>query len=158
MKENNQTQIIKILSEKGLTLSTAESCTGGLLVAHLIDVPGASNVIKESYVTYSIDAKNRILGVDLTLINQYGVASYEVSEAMASGLQKRSGANICIATTGEAGSSLTEKQTAFCYYTIIVNNQSYSFITEVETTRNVARNAFCEAIYEKLLEILKRED
>ena len=155
MNELLQTTIINTLREKKWTIATAESCTGGLLIAHLIDVPGASEVINESYLTYSIEAKNKILGVNKELINEFGVASSEVSLAMAEGLLKVTGANICIATTGEAGSSLTKKTQAFCYYTIIINGEYYSYVTETEATRNEARSAFCEAIYTKLIELLK---
>lgn len=156
MNELLQTTIINTLREKKWNIASAESCTGGLLIAHLIDVPGASEVINESYITYSIDAKNKILGIDAGLINKFGVASTEVSLAMAEGLLGVTGANICIATTGEAGSSLTKKANAFCYYTIIINGEYYSYVTEVEATRNEARSAFCEAIYTKLIELIKK--
>ncbi len=156
MNELVKTEIINILKAKKWTIACAESCTGGLLIAHLIDVPGASEVINESYVTYSVEAKNKILGVDKALVEEYGVASSEVSLAMAKGLYDKSAANICIATTGEAGSSLTKKEKAFCYYTIIINEEYYSFITDAEATRNEARAAFCEAIYQQLLELLDK--
>ncbi len=155
MNELVQSEIINILKAKKWTIACAESCTGGLLIAHLIDAPGASEVINESYVTYSIDAKSRLLGVDTALVEEYGVASTEVSLAMAKGLFGKCGASVCIATTGEAGSSLTNKAQAFCYYTIIINEEYYSFITESVATRNEARAAFCEAIYQQLLELLK---
>ena len=158
MMENVQTKIMKFLLDKKWKLATAESCTGGLLVSSLIDVPGASNVISESFVTYSIDAKCALLDVDPKTIEEFGVASMEVSLAMATGLANKSGADVCIATTGEAGSSLIEKSLAFCYYTIIVGEESYSFITETKATRNDARSAFVETICEKLLAILKREE
>ena len=157
MMENVQTQIINYLKEENYTLATAESCTGGLLVARLIDVPGASYVINESYVTYSIDAKCQILGVDKAIIDKFGVASLETSLAMAKGLKNLTGADVCISTTGLAGGSITEKAPAICYYTIMIGEKTYSYITEIEATRNEARNSFCDTIYQTLLAIIKRE-
>ena len=98
---NNLEFIKEILSRKGLKLSVAESCTGGLISSKLTDIDGASNFIEINFVTYSEFAKMRFLHVPINLINEYGVVSKEVSEAMAKGLLLYSG--ISISTTGYAG-------------------------------------------------------
>ena len=95
--------VVRILREKGLTISAAESCTGGLFASAITDVPGASEVLYASYVTYSAQSKIDELGVSAGTIEKYGVVSRETAEAMAMGARKRSGADIAVSVTGFAG-------------------------------------------------------
>ncbi|MCL2604183.1 MAG: competence/damage-inducible protein A [Defluviitaleaceae bacterium] len=85
------------------TLAVAESCTGGLVTAALVALPGASAVLREGLVTYGNDAKITRLGVDVALIAEHGAVSAEVAVAMAEGVAKTSGADIGLSTTGIAG-------------------------------------------------------
>lgn len=87
----------------GLTLVTAESCTGGLIAACLTDIAGASDVFDSAYVTYSNTAKTRMLGVPAEVIGAHGAVSREVALAMAAGALARAGAGIAVAVTGIAG-------------------------------------------------------
>jgi PncC family amidohydrolase len=91
------------LKRRGLTLATAESCTGGLLSSRITDVPGASEVFHEGFVTYSNSAKAQILGVPADLIESHGAVSAEVARSMAEGAQKRAKADFALALTGIAG-------------------------------------------------------
>ncbi len=95
--------IVEILIKKKLTISTAESCTGGLLANKITDVAGASNIFKRGFITYSDDAKINILGVSKELIEKYTAVSVEVAKAMAMGALRISKANIAVSTTGFAG-------------------------------------------------------
>ncbi len=95
--------IVKELKRLGLTLASAESCTGGLFSASITDVPGASDVFKYGYVTYSEEAKISALGVSEETIDKYSVVSSQVAEEMAEKLKKISGADIAISITGYAG-------------------------------------------------------
>ena len=95
--------IVVELKRHGLTLATAESCTGGLLASRITDVPGASEVFSEGFVTYSNSAKTHILGVPAELIESHGAVSPEVARAMAEGAQKRAQANFALSLTGIAG-------------------------------------------------------
>ena len=104
--------VVRILKEKHLTISAAESCTGGLFAASITDVPGASEVIRESYVTYSSEAKKSVLGVPSETIDTYGVVSPETAEAMAEGLSRISGSDVCISVTGYAGPDADEGHSA----------------------------------------------
>ncbi len=96
-------KIVDLLKEKEFKICTAESITGGKLVSSLIEIPGASNIIEEGYIVYSNKAKTKVLNVDFNLITGFGVVSEEVALAMARGALKRSGADVVISTTGEAG-------------------------------------------------------
>lgn len=93
----------KLLISKELTISTAESCTGGLLAGRLINYPGISSVFMDGVVSYSNDAKIKRLGVRSSTLEQYGAVSKEVAAEMAQGIAKTSGSKIGISTTGIAG-------------------------------------------------------
>jgi nicotinamide-nucleotide amidase len=93
----------RLLIERGVTLATAESCTGGLLAARLTAVPGISAVYQGGWVTYANEAKRRELGVDEELLGRHGAVSEAVARAMAAGAQRESGARAALAITGVAG-------------------------------------------------------
>jgi nicotinamide-nucleotide amidase len=87
----------------GLTIATAESCTGGLLAGLLTETPGSSDVFERGWVTYSNAAKIAEIGVPSDLIARHGAVSVEVAVAMASGARARSTAAVALAITGVAG-------------------------------------------------------
>lgn len=95
--------VIGLLKEKGLTLSTAESCTGGTVASRLTSVPGASEVYMGSVVSYSNDVKSRVLGVNEDVLVRNGAVSQPVVEAMALGVTGVCGTDCAIATSGIAG-------------------------------------------------------
>lgn len=95
--------VVRILKEKGLKITSAESCTGGSFAAAITDVAGASEVLASAYVTYSNESKVREVDVPADLIERYGVVSSQVAEAMAKGAKARSGADIAVSITGYAG-------------------------------------------------------
>lgn len=87
----------------GLQIVTAESCTGGMIIARLTDVPGSSDVVDRGFVTYSNAAKQAMLGVRAETLDQFGAVSEQVAREMAEGARARSGAGLAIAVTGIAG-------------------------------------------------------
>ena len=91
------------LTARGLTVSTAESCTGGLVAARLVNYPGISSALHEAHVTYANEAKIRYCGVKKETLERFGAVSEETAREMAQGLRERSGADIAVATTGIAG-------------------------------------------------------
>ncbi len=95
--------ILELLLERGETVATAESCTGGLIASTLTDVPGSSAVFQRGYVTYSNEAKIAILGVSEVLLAQHGAVSIEAVEAMARGCLEAGAADHAIAVSGIAG-------------------------------------------------------
>ena len=96
-------KILQKLREKNLKISTAESCTGGLVSALFTSVPGSSDVFERGFVTYSNEAKIEMLGVNAEVIKNFGAVSAEVAKEMAAGALKNSKADIAIAITGIAG-------------------------------------------------------
>ncbi len=101
--ETMEGNLVKLLQEKKLTISFAESCTCGLLASKIGSVPGASEVLKESYITYSNESKNKILGVKKETIDNYTEYSEKTAVEMAEGLYKISGSDVCVSVTGIAG-------------------------------------------------------
>ncbi|MFM7896422.1 MAG: CinA family nicotinamide mononucleotide deamidase-related protein [Flavobacterium sp.] len=93
----------RLLAEKKLTISTAESCTGGKIAATLSAVPGASNYFKGSVVSYATQVKIDVLEIDENLIAKHGVVSAEVASEMVKSVQKMMNSDYAIATTGNAG-------------------------------------------------------
>lgn len=96
-------QVLDACKAKGLMVATAESCTGGLVAAMLVDIPGSSAVLERGFTTYSNAAKADMLGVPTDLIDHYGAVSEPVAIAMATGALARSNAEITVAITGVAG-------------------------------------------------------
>lgn len=95
--------VAQALHEGSVTVSVAESCTGGMIASRLVNVPGISEAFLEGHVTYANEAKVRVLGVSHRTLETYGAVSEETAREMAEGLRERSGADICVATTGVAG-------------------------------------------------------
>jgi len=89
--------------ERGLTLVTAESCTGGLVAKLITDVPGSSGYFRGGVVAYADETKERLLGVDPELIAAHGAVSAQVARAMAQGASARTGAALAVAVTGVSG-------------------------------------------------------
>lgn len=102
MKCNIAQSAVEALKVRRWTCAACESLTGGLICASLVDVPGASAVVRGGLVTYQTDAKTLLAGVDATLIEDKGVVSAEVAEAMAEGTRRRLGVDIAVSATGMA--------------------------------------------------------
>lgn len=97
------TKIVDILKQRGLTLSTAESCTGGLVAKSITDVSGCSSVFYGGVVSYDNSVKQGVLGVKEETLNTYGAVSYETAREMAQGVRRALNTDIGISTTGIAG-------------------------------------------------------
>ena len=95
--------LLKVLKEKGLTLGSIESMTGGLFASNFTSIPGASAVFKGGVVTYQTSVKTDVVKVDPEIIAKYGVVSKEVAIEMASKGEKLLDVDICVAVTGNAG-------------------------------------------------------
>ncbi len=95
--------VVRLLAERGLVVTTAESCTGGLVAGAITSVPGSSEVLREAVVTYSNEAKTARLGVPEALLAEHGAVSEPVAAAMAEGARARSGADVALSVSGIAG-------------------------------------------------------
>jgi nicotinamide-nucleotide amidase len=96
-------RVLDACRRRGLTVVTAESCTGGLVSGALTEIPGSSDVVDRGFVTYSNGAKETMLGVPAAVLERHGAVSRETAEAMAAGALAMSGADLAVAVTGIAG-------------------------------------------------------
>lgn len=120
--------VAKMLVENNLKIAVAESCTGGMVSASLINYPGISSVFMEGCVTYSNEAKMKSLGVKKETLDIYGAVSDKCAKEMASGVAARYNTNIGIATTGIAGpdGGTDEKPVGLVYFGIYINGKVIS--------------------------------
>ncbi|MGI9389957.1 MAG: CinA family protein [Boseongicola sp.] len=125
-------KLVQLAREKGATIATAESCTGGLLSGAITDVPGSSDVFDRGFITYSNAAKHDMLEVDPDLIATYGAVSKEVAVAMAEGALARSIANIAVSVTGVAGpgASGTKPEGRVCFGLAVAGKSTHSETVE----------------------------
>jgi nicotinamide-nucleotide amidase len=148
--------VVHRLAALGKTLATAESCTGGYLAHKITNVPGASEVFLEGFVTYSNPAKSDAVGVPAALIAQHGAVSEPVARAMAEGAMRKAGAAFGLGTTGIAGpgGGTPEKPVGTVYIALAVRDgetraERHSYPTDratfkeltVQTALNMLRAA-----------------
>jgi nicotinamide-nucleotide amidase len=96
-------RLLQMARDKGVRIAAAESCTGGMIMAALTDIAGASDVVDRGFVTYSNAAKQQMLGVKAATLQLYGAVSQQVAAEMAQGALARSDAGLAVAVTGIAG-------------------------------------------------------
>ena len=96
-------KLVELLQKNNLTITTAESCTGGLVAGKILNVAGASSSFNEGYITYSNEAKERILGVKHETLEAYGAVSPQTAKEMAEGAGKAAKADVALSVTGIAG-------------------------------------------------------
>ena len=103
--------VSRLLLERSLTLSAAESCTGGLIAKRLTDLPGASRVFRGGVVSYTNSVKAGVLGVPEALLEEYGAVSEPVARAMAEGCRRVCGSDLAVSVTGVAGPNADDRGT-----------------------------------------------
>ena len=134
--------LLKKLTEKGYTLGSVESMTGGLFAGEFTSVPGASKVFKGSVVTYATEIKEKVVGVSPETINKYGVVSEEVAAEMAVCGKKLLDVDICVSVTGNAGPTCEPGGKPAGFYCIAVATKdgvsTKSF--QINKKRNGVRN------------------
>lgn len=126
-QESLEEAIGRLLCEHKLTVTTAESCTGGLLAGRLVNVPGISENFKEGYITYANEAKEKLLGVSHRTLREHGAVSEETAREMAQGVRRAAGADIGIGITGIAGpdGGTEEKPVGLVYIGCCFREQTY---------------------------------
>lgn len=150
------TNVVKLLEQNGWTISTAESCTGGLLSELITSVSGASQVFELGICSYSERIKNEMLGVPLEVIAEHGVVSEHVALGMINGLKKRSGAEVCVSVTGIAGPSggTSEQPVGTVYIGFDINGKQFVRLPKLwklsDTSRENIRRAAAAYAFETI--------
>lgn len=149
-------EIGQILTERGMKISTVESCTGGLLSSRLTDISGSSAYITLNLVTYANAAKEKMLGV---VLDKNGVVSETCAYQMAKGLHKLTGSYLCVSTTGIAGPTggSEEKPVGLMYSTIFTPKKSktYRILMPSDTPRIKMKEMFTEEVLKNIYEFLQ---
>ncbi|AVL00691.1 CinA family protein [Pediococcus inopinatus] len=148
--------VINTLIEENLSITAAESLTGGLFQSEITTVPGSSAVFEGGFVTYSDEVKTQLLNVPQELIQRYGVVSYEVAVAMAQGAQKNMQTDFAISFTGAAGPTGLEGEdagTAWIGVTYHGQTEAYK-LRKPELERNAFREACCQFAFQQISDLL----
>lgn len=159
----NIEDVLRLLQRRELTLSTAESCTCGLMASLLGDLPGCGQVLDSGFVVYSPKAKNRLLGVSFETIEQFGLTSEEVATEMAIGALNASGAMIAVANTGVADDAQEDEGGTQCYAWALLRGERQVVVSEtvrfdgdrVEIRKQAARHGLMQ-IPERLAQLERK--
>ena len=150
--------VVRTCSDRGLTLATAESCTGGQIAHRLTNIPGSSKPFLCGFITYSNAAKTRDLGVPEPLLAQHGAVSEAVVEAMARGALERSGADFAVATTGIAGpgGGSEQKPVGLVYIAVAARSGGVRIQRHlIPTERETFKGLVAQAAFRLLLDALR---
>ncbi len=133
--------LLNLLQQYNFKLTTAESCTGGMLASEIIDIPGISQFYEQGFITYSENAKINMIDVPKDIIERYGVVSLQTAEAMAKGAAQKSHSDCAISTTGVAGpDGGTECTPVGCVcFGCYISGQCFSIQKVFSGTRNEIR-------------------
>lgn len=150
--------IARILFNYSIKISTAESCTGGLLSSRLTDIAGSSSYTKENFVTYANEAKIELLDVSAETLEKFGAVSEECALEMAEGLYKKTGCDIAISTTGVAGPTTPEAGKPVGLVYVAIKNKYSKQVKKFEInphhSRKMIKFLFTQAALEFLAEFL----
>ncbi len=149
-------EIILKLIENNLTISTAESCTGGSLGKIITSVSGVSSVYGFGFITYANEAKEKILGVKHETLEKYGAVSHQTALEMAIGAKKVSGSDIAVSVTGIAGpgGGTAEKPVGLVYIAIADKDGAEYRKLSLDGSRDVIRAKTCDCVFALIKEKL----
>ena len=154
-------KVLACLLERGWQITFAESCTGGLLCASLVDLPSASSVLSESYVTYANEAKVRLVGVSEETLRQYGAVSEQTAAEMAKGAAARANAQVAVSVSGIAGPTggSAEKPIGTVCFGFSIDGAVYTFTQHFgDLGRSEVRKASVDFAFRKLTELLSTDE
>ena len=154
-------KLVDLLIRYNLTVTTAESCTGGMISATLVNVPGVSSVLNEAYVTYANASKIKLLSVSKKTLDEHGAVSYNTAYEMVKGAANAANADCAIAVTGIAGpdGGTKEKPVGTVYSAIYVNGTikvtKHHFDGDRYEVRKQTTDCVLELLYNEILEYFK---
>ena len=154
-----EASVVELLLKKGYTITTAESCTGGLVSATIVNVPGSSSVFNQAFVTYANEAKRKALGVKKSTLKKYGAVSKKTAKEMALGALKAAKADIAVATTGIAGpgGGTEEKPVGLVYIACAVGKKVTVKKCQFDGSRSEVRKSTVETALTLVKECLQKE-
>ena len=149
--------LVRILFERALKITTAESCTGGMIASTLVNVAGVSDVFESGYITYSEEAKMHVLGVKQETLDKYTVYSEEVAREMAEGAARAAGADAALSVTGIAGADggTPDFPVGLCYIGCYYDGETVVERHVFEGDRQQIRTAITEAAIRLAIKVME---
>lgn len=148
-------ELVEMLKQNGLTVSSVESFTGGLFAKTITDIPGASKVFKGALVTYKDELKHLLADVPLSTLGRFGAISKETALAMARGGKAKLATDICVSFTGNAGpEALENAPVGKTYIAIVYKEEKKIYAVYLFGSREEIRQQAVEIAIDKILEIL----
>ena len=159
INSKTEQKVARILLNNSMTISTAESCTGGLISSRLTDIAGSSAFVKENYVTYANESKTKLLGVSEQTLEKFGAVSEKCALEMVQGLFETTNCDVALATTGIAGPDTSENKNVGLIY-IAIKNKYATSVKKIELSpyykRKTMKFLFSQKALELLIEFLKK--
>lgn len=151
-------KLLDLLVQKRYSLGSVESMTAGLFASTFVKTPGASKAFKGSLVTYAVEEKVKLLGIEENLIKHFGVVSKEVAGEMALKGQKVLGVDVCVSITGNAGPTVEEggMPVGRAYVGIALKDKKYVIELNLGGNRNKIRKHAVLAVREELIKLLEK--
>jgi len=147
--------IHSLFKEKDLTLSVAESCTGGLICHYLTAVAGASSFLQAGVVTYSAESKKRILGIPQKVFSSHGIVSEETARQMAKRVRRLTKTDVAVSTTGNLGPAVLEdKPKGLVFVAISSEKGTVSKKLQLKGTRGQVKEKAVQSALKFLAEVL----
>lgn len=158
--ENLSIQVKEALIAHHQMMATAESCTGGLVASHIVDIPGSSEALAGGIVAYQNEVKEKLLGVPASILNTVGAVSEETVHAMAEGALKKFNCDWAIATSGIAGPGGAEpgKPVGTVWMAVASRLQNDAFCKIFAGNRNEVREKSVYSVLSKLLEMINNQN
>lgn len=148
--------LVELLIEKQMSISTCESFTAGLFAYELGKIPGVSAVFRGSVVAYQSEIKHKVLGIDLLLLEKYGVVSSETAAQMALAGQEMFESDICISFTGNAGPGVLEEKACGLWFACVrIQNRQYDYAFQSDLDRNELQMYAVQMMSKKLIELIR---
>lgn len=149
-------EVIAILRERGLTVSAAESCTGGLFSKHMTDLPGSSAYFRGGVVSYATDLKHSILGVSERTLETYGAVSEQTAREMAEGCRRVCGSDLAIAITGVAGPDKDDRGNEVGTVYIALAHERGTLCAKLSAVSDKTRGGIRDGAVREAFDLLRR--
>ncbi len=150
-------QLSTALRKRGWKLTSAESCTGGMISAAITDLPGSSDIFDRGFITYSNQAKTDLLGVYSTILETHGAVSEQTAKAMAEGAMRQAISDIAVSVTGIAGpgGGSPEKPVGLVFIGVCIKDRHpIAFRHEFKGTRAEIREQTVQTAFARMLELM----
>ena len=153
--EGREVKAVELLKKNNIIITTAESCTGGLIAASIVNVSGASNIFKQGFITYSDETKESLIGVSKDIIDKYKAVSDKTAAAMAECAARKAASQMAVSVTGVAGPSMEDgKPVGLVYVGLYYNGNTYVSKNNFKGDRKAVRYQAVKKAFDMIIDTL----